>query len=41
MAHLWALEVVMLAGLGDAPLPEALELVEFSEGLDALGFLKE
>lgn len=41
MAHLWAFEVVMLAGLGDAPLPEALELVEFSEGLDALGFLKE
>lgn len=30
MAHLWAFEVVVLAGFSDAPLAEALELMELS-----------
>ena len=41
MAHLWALEVVVLAWFGNTPLPEALELEEFSGGLDAHWLLKE
>ena len=41
MAHLWALKVVVLAGLCDAPLSEALEFVEFCQGLDTLCFLEE
>ena len=40
MAHLWALEVVVLARLSDAPLAEALHLVELSLPLVARWLLK-
>ena len=41
MAHLWAFEVVMLAGLGDAPLSKALQLVELGLFLSAWWSVEE
>ena len=40
MAHLWALEIVVLAGFSDAPLAEALELVELRFLLGAHGLFE-